>query len=438
MTPFPDAAIRAERSALAASAFALRVGLAFLPGRGLAENVTVVAADGVITEVRTDVTGQALLPGVPEVLDLPGATLLPGLIDSHAHLSFSGGLDPVAEVIGASDVDLGLLALSNAQTALARGVTTVADCGARGGVAISLRAAVAAGRACGPRILSSGAPITTTAGHCSWLGACADSLDDVIKQARCQVAAGADFLKVMMTGGNLTPGSNPGMLQYPPEVIVALVAEATRLGRPLVAHAHSEQAVALAAKAGVPIVAHGTCGSPDGISVSPATLAALRQARTVIDPTITVGMRVPGQSFPPTAERSKIRHDMLPVFAAMHARGITLLAGTDGGVTNVGHGNSAAAVLALHRDVGLDLADALAAATAWPARALGLAGVTGAIEPGLSADLLLVDADVRADPAALLRPAKVWLGGRLSAVRGRLVLQPDSAGPADVPAELSR
>ncbi len=410
-TEFPDTGLPDTGS------FSLRVGLALLPGRGLAENVTVVVADGVIAEVRT---------GVTEVPDQPGATLLPGLIDSHAHLSFSGGLDPVAEVVGASDVDLGILALSNAQTALASGVTTVADCGARGEVAISLREATAARRVFGPRVLSCGAPITTTAGHCSWLGACADSMDDVIRQARRQVAAGADFLKVMMTGGNLTPGSNPGMLQYPPEVIVALVAEARRLGRPLMAHAHSEQAVALAARAGVPIVAHGTCGSPEGISVSAGTLDALRQSGTIVDPTITVGLAVPGQAVPPSAERSKIRQEMLPVFAAMHRHGITLLAGTDGGVTNVGHGHSAHAVLALHTEVGIDLAQALSAATAGPASALGLAGVTGAISPGLSADLVLVDADLRTEPAALLRPERVWLGGRLSAVRGRLVTRSSS------------
>jgi imidazolonepropionase-like amidohydrolase len=403
------------------SSFALRAGLALLPGLGLTENVTVVVADGVITEVRTGAAGAAGAAVAAGVLDRPGATLLPGLIDSHAHLSFSGGLDPVAEVVSASDVDLGFRALSNAQTALTRGVTTVADCGARGEVAISLREAVAGDRVPGPRILSCGAPITTTAGHCSWLGACADSMDDVIRQARRQVAAGADFLKVMMTGGNLTPGSNPGMLQYPPEVIVALVAEASRLGRPLMAHAHSEQAVALAARAGVPIVAHGTCGSPEGISVSAATLDALRQAGTTVDPTITVGLAVPGQAVPPSAERSKIRQEMLPVFAAMHRHGIALLAGTDGGVTNVGHGNSAHAVLALHQEVGIGLAEALAAATAGPASALGVAGVTGSIKPGLAADLMLVEADLRAEPAALLRPERVWLGGRLSAVRGRLV-----------------
>jgi imidazolonepropionase-like amidohydrolase len=424
LTPLPDAATSSALPAGADPAFALRVGLALLPGHGLVENVTVVVAGGTIADVQANVTDAAVPPAIADVLDLPGCTLLPGFIDSHAHLSFSGSPDPVAEIEGSSDVVLGLHALANAQTALASGVTTMADCGARGGVVIQLRDAITEGKVLGPRILASGAPITTTAGHCAWLGARADSLDDVIRQARRQVAAGADFLKVMMTGGNLTPGSKPNMLQYPAEVIVALVAEAGRLGRPLVAHAHSEQAVALAAAADVPIVAHGTCGSADRIGVSRTTLDALREAGTVMDPTITVGMHLPDQSAPPGEERSRIRRNMLPVFAAMHRHGIALLAGTDGGVTNVGHGKSAHAVLALHEEVGIGLEDALAAATERPAAALGLAGITGSIEAGLAADLLLLDADVREQPAALLRPARVWLSGRLSAAQGRLIVQP--------------
>jgi imidazolonepropionase-like amidohydrolase len=410
-----------RQTAKAGAPFALRPGLALLPGRGLVEDVTVVVAGATISEVREGQAAGTLPPGLPEPLELPGCTLLPGLIDSHAHLSFDGGPDPVTSLTAASDVALGLRALHSAQTALARGVTTVVDCGDRHAVVLELRDAVSQGRVRGPRILASGSPITTTAGHCAWLGGCADSRDEVITQARRQVAAGADFLKVMMTGGNLTPGSNPHMLQYPAEVITALAAEARRLGRVLVAHAHSEQAVALAASAGVSIIAHGTCGSPGGISVSGATLDLLRHAGTFVDATITVGMALPGQTAPPSPARAAIRSAMLPVYAAMHQHGVTLLAGTDGGVTQVGHGNSGHAVLALHQEVGTRIDDALTAATALPAQAFGLAGVTGSIEPGLAADLLLLDGDVRKQPSLLLRPARVWQGGELVAADGGLL-----------------
>jgi imidazolonepropionase-like amidohydrolase len=400
--------------------FALVAGLGLLPGRGLVENVTVVVSDGIIAEIRTG-AADGVLPSV--VVDLGGsATVLPGLIDSHVHLTFSGGPDPVADLTSASDVTLGLRAAHSAQIALASGITTVADCGARGGVVFELRRAVADGRITGPRILACGAPITTTAGHCSWLGGRADSAEEVIREARRQVAAGADFIKVMMTGGNLTPGSNPFMLQYPPVVIETLAVEARRLGRPLVAHAHSEEAVAAAAAAGVPIVAHATCQSADGIGVSPATLEALARAGTVVDATITVGMPPPDDPAGAASDRGRIRAEMLPVFAAMANAGVTLLAGSDAGVTNVGHDSAARAVLALHEDVGLSLTAAIEAGTSQAARALGVAELTGSIAPGLAADLVSLDADLRAKPEALLQPARVWLGGRLVAAGGSIVL----------------
>jgi imidazolonepropionase-like amidohydrolase len=399
--------------------FAVAAGLTLLPRRGLVENVTVVVRDTIIAEIR-DAGAGGQLPDV--VLRRPDSTLLPGLIDSHLHLSFSAGHDPVADMAAASDVTTGVRSARNAQIALASGVTTAVDCGARGGVVVELRNAVAGGLITGPRILAAGTPITTTAGHCAWLGGCADSGEEVIQQARRQVAAGADFLKVMMTGGNLTPGSNPLMLQYPPAVIEALAAEARRLGRPLVAHAHSEEAIAVAAAAGVTIVAHATCQSPAGIRLGEATLKALVRAGTVIDPTITVGMPPPGDDTPVASQRARIRTEMVPVFAAMAAAGVPLLAGSDAGVTNVRHDSAARAVLALHTEVGLSLAAAIGAGTSEAARALGIGHLTGSIAPGRAADLVLLDADLRGQPSALLRPARVWLGGRLAAVDGSIIL----------------
>jgi len=402
----------------ATGAFAVRAGLALLAGRGLVEDITVLVDGGTITQV--------LGPGSPlppefdgQVVNAPSSTLLPGLIDSHVHLTFSGGPDPLGDCVAASDVDLAVLAYRNSLVDLARGVTTVADCGARGGVVLRLRELVNKDALAGPRVLASGAPITTTAGHCSWLGACADSLEEVIREARRQVAGGADFLKVMLTGGNLTPGSNPAMLQYPPEVVLALGAEARRLGRGLVAHAHSEEAVALAARAGVGIVSHATCQSSAGIAISDQTLGALQAAGTVVDATITVGM-LGGPDHAPAdgGARARVRMEMLPVFKTMHRAGVPLLAGTDAGATNVAHGGVARAVLSLHREVGLDLVDALWSATTVPANALGLGATAGALAPGLSADFMLLEGDLRAEPDLLLCPATVWARGRVAASAG--------------------
>ncbi|MCU1491554.1 MAG: amidohydrolase [Acidimicrobiaceae bacterium] len=388
--------------------FAVTAGATFLPARGFVAGVTVLVENGVIIEVRN----RPVPPAEAIVhVERRDATLLPGLIDSHVHLSFSGGSRVIEDVTEASDVTLGLVALQHAQIALASGATTLADCGARCEVVLQVRDAVASGRVAGPRILASGAPITTTAGHCSWLGGCADSIDDVIREARRQVGAGADFLKVMLTGGNLTPGSNPGMLQYPADVLFALANEARRLGRPLVVHAHSEEAVAIAGRAGATIVAHGTCASSEGIGLSPTTVEALLAGGTVIDPTITVGMPGIRDHAQVMHDRARIRKEMLPVFTALARQGVPLLAGTDAGVTNVPHGSTARAVLALEREVGLQREEAIFSATAAPARVFGLEHRTGAIVPGLAADLLLVEGDLRTDATAILRPAQVWSQG---------------------------
>jgi imidazolonepropionase-like amidohydrolase len=417
-----DGGYRSDPLEARSNAFAIQAGLALLPDRGFVEDVTVLVEAGTIVGV-SDGRDRAQGRSDGSVVNVPGATLLPGLIDSHVHLSFSGGPDPVGDVLGVSDVELGVRAYHSALVALSRGVTTVVDCGARGGVVVRLRDLLDNGVLLGPRVLAAGAPITTTAGHCAWLGACADSLDDVIREARRQVAGGADFLKVMLTGGNLTPGSNPAMLQYGPEVVVALAAEARRLGRVLVAHAHSEEAIVLAARAGIDVVSHGTCQSPGGIAIGDETLTALRSARTVVDATITVGMLNGAEPAPADGgARARVRSEMLPIFKAMHQSGVGLLAGTDGGVTSVEHGSVARAILALHREVGLDLVEALWAGTSSPAAAMGLGATTGSLAPGLSADLVLVEGDVRANPDLLLRPATVWSRGRLAATSGSLAI----------------
>jgi imidazolonepropionase-like amidohydrolase len=316
-----------------------------------------------------------------------------------------------------SDLDQLARAVGNAQHALVHGITTLVDCGARGLTTHALRDAFAADTLTGPRLLTSGPPITTTAGHCHWLGGHADSQDDVIRAARARVAEGSDIVKLMLTGGNMTEGSNPRELQYSPETVNVACADLARLGRPLVVHAHAADAVAVAARAGARVIAHATCVDAAGRAPAAHTLDAVVAAGTFIDPTLMVGhdegsavgrqtLRSGGLS------RAQIREAMLPVFREMHDRGVPLLAGTDGGSTGVSHHRVAGSVRALHEEVGLSLEEALLGATDLPARAFRIRDVTGAIEPGLSADLVVFDGDVTRSVAALERPVAVWTRGR--------------------------
>ena len=401
--------------------WAIRPLNVLLPSGDVADGLDIVLDGDSI--VRVADSGDSGLAD-EDVLLWPHGTLMPGLIDSHAHLTFSADGDAVSNAIGESTHRQVARAFGNAQYALTKGVTTIVDCGARTEVIVAVRHASASGLIASPTVLVSGAPITTTAGHCHWLGGAADTTDEVIRLARQLAQDGVDFVKVMLTGGNITAGSNPRQLQYPESTIAALGAECQRLGKPLVVHAHSEKAVALAAISGATVIAHASCQDVDGkVALSAGTIAALKSAGTVVDATITVGA-LDGHLGADMAvrRRHEQRTAMLPLFRQMHDAGVVILAGTDGGVPSVPHGEVARAIAALHVEVGIPLGEALLSGTKRPAEAFGRSERLGVIRPGAQADLLLLEGDVVEDVSAVLRPAHVWMKGRLVASGGRLVV----------------
>lgn len=399
-------------------AWVIRPGCVMLEGGELAHDRDVVVRGGAIGDIvaRGDVT----TAGLP-ILEAPGATLLPGLIDSHVHLTFSSDGHVVENILRESVPAQLARAAGNAQRALAAGVTTAVDCGGITEVVVALRDGIAAGRLQGPRLLVSGAPLTTTAGHCHWLGGTADSQDDLVRAMRSHVAAGVDVIKVMVTGGNITEGSNPARLQFAPEAIAALARECERLGRPLVTHAHTAEAVELSAAVGARVIAHATCAQTDGsLDLDASTVKHLLDAGCYIDPTLMVARPGYGDGSDRSERRLEQRRLMLPLFAAMGDAGVPLLAGTDAGVPGVPHGSVAGSVIALHTEVGLPVGAALCAATSAPAEAFGIADRVGTIRSGLRADLVLVDGLVGEDIDAVDRPLAVFKNGILAARGGLL------------------
>lgn len=176
----------------------------------------------------------------------PGCTILPGLIDTHVHLVFSAlatNQAIIEQVTRESEAELLTRARLNAQAALRAGLTTVRDCGGKGNVIQQLRDAIQRGDVEGPEILSCGMPITTTLGHCHWLGLIADDLEQVRTAAERMLQEGADFLKVMATGGNMTPTSNPMKAQYGREELLAIVDLGRRAGKHAAAHVLSRAAL---------------------------------------------------------------------------------------------------------------------------------------------------------------------------------------------------
>ena len=164
-----------------------------------------VVEGGVIEQVTS--RGDPALPAVDEVIQLSGHTLMPGYIDGHVHLVFDGEPDPVAALRTESDEHVLLRMAAHAARMVSAGITTARDLGDRNFLSLPVRDAIKEGMLMGPRLLCAGPPITTTAGHCWYLGGEADGELAVRQAVRDHVKRGVDCIKVMATGGNMTPGA---------------------------------------------------------------------------------------------------------------------------------------------------------------------------------------------------------------------------------------
>jgi imidazolonepropionase-like amidohydrolase len=228
---------------------------------GLVRDPVVVIEDSTILGVGSG--GQ--VPEHGTVIDLPGATLLPGLVDTHVHLAFDASTDPVANLARRQDGEVVEAMARAGQAALRGGVTTIRDLGDRGYLTLGLR-----GRADLPTIVAAGPPITTPSGHCHDLGGTAPPTVEGVRAAvREHAARGVDVIKIMASGGNMTPGSRQDLAQFPPEVLRAAVDEAHQVGLPVTAHAHAVAAIADAAAAGVDGLEHVTFWTEDSVDAPP-------------------------------------------------------------------------------------------------------------------------------------------------------------------------
>ena len=200
--------------------------------------------DGRIAGVERSLAAPSTCSG--QRVDFPGCTILPGLIDTHVHLVMSAQDTNEAIidlVLRETDEQLLTRALANAQAALRTGITTLRDCGGKGNLVQQVRERIRRGETTGPDILSCGSPITTSRGHCWWLGLIADTQDEVRQAAERMLAQDADFLKVMATGGNMTASSDPMKAQYDPAALKLIADIGRRAGKHSAAHVLSRAAL---------------------------------------------------------------------------------------------------------------------------------------------------------------------------------------------------
>jgi len=363
--------------------------------------VVVIGGDGRIAGVESTV------PDGLDVVDLGGATLLPGLVDAHTHLVFDAGDDAVGRLDTVDDDALLDGARTAALTALEAGITTLRDLGDRGYVTMRLRDEFATEPGSGPQILAAGPPITTPRGHCWFLGGEARGADGVRAAVRERAERGADVIKVMASGGEITPGSRPWDAQFGLDELRAVVSEAHRLGLPATAHAHGAAAIANVAAAGFDSLEHCSFRTPDGAQADPVIIDALVQAGVTIS--ATLGHR-PDQPVPPHIAELIPRFSR--VFHQVRASGARIVCSSDAGINRAKPHDVLPWGLSEMVDLlGYSTVEALRSATSTAADVCRVGDRKGRIAVGYDADLLAVDGDPVADIAAVRAVAAVFRAG---------------------------
>ena len=333
----------------------------------------------------------------------PGATILPGMIDSHVHLGFDGGPGPADRMRAESDEQQLILMLRNARDLLGIGVTTARDLGARGYLAVTVRDAIAAGLARGPRLVVAASPITVTGGHCWFMGGEADSEDDLRRLVRAHHKHGADLIKVMSTGGFMTPGSAPWYAQFTTRQLAVIVEEARRIDMPVAAHAHGIEGIRRAAEADVTTIEHCSFVTDTNERRFDEALAAMIAERGIfVCPTANAGA-------PYVAQLTGI--SVGQHIKPLHEAGVRIIAGTDAGINNNPHHQFVGGLEYLGT-LGFTPGQVIAMATTEAAAALGVGAVTGRLAPGYDADLIVVDGDPLADIRALAKLRRVLARGQ--------------------------
>ena len=353
------------------------------------------------------------------VIDLPDATLLPGLIDMHTHLTFE--LSSLGyQGLGISTAREALHGALNARKTLDAGFTTVRNLGARDYADIALRDAINDGDAIGPRIVASGPALGITGGHCdenllppsfNFQGdGVADGIAAVQHKVREVIKYGADVIKICATGGVLSKGDDPNASQYTLEEMKAIVADAHRLGRRVAAHAHGAEGVRWASEAGVDSIEHGHL-------MDDASIATLKKNGTYLVPTLFLTEYMQEHlehSDVPEFSKQKMRN--VSASAQINARkafaaGVKVAFGTDAAVYP--HGLNAGE-FHVYVKLGMTPLAAIQTATINAADLLGWTDRVGALEPGKWADIIAVDGDPTKDVTILEHVKFVMKAGTVS------------------------
>src|ERR1700732_4713948 len=384
----------AQQGAPAAKTVVIRAGhlLDVKTGKTLTNQVIVIQGDK-IASVGSDTQ----VPAGALVVDLSNATVLPGLIDAHTHITMITNFGYSRLAISVPREALN--GARNARVTLEAGFTTIRNVGASGFTDVALRDAINAGDVPGPRMLVSGPALSITGGHCDnnllpfeshvQNEGVADGVEAVQRKTREIIKYGADLIKICATGGVLSHGDNPQASQYTLEEMKAIVADEHRLGRKVAPHAHGAQGILWASEAGVDSIEHGSY-------IDDAAIAEMKKNGTYLVPTLYLA-----DWFLDNAERLHVPPEMISKgrevmpaarknVAHAFASGVKVAFGTDAAVYPHGLNGHEFAVMVM---LGLPPLQSIQSATINAADLLGWADKMGAVEPGKWADIIAVDGD---------------------------------------------
>lgn len=385
--------------------------------------VTVTVQDTRIVAV-TD--GYVVAAPGDTVVDLRQATLMPGLMDMHVHLtSQQSGAAGYAERFFLNPPDVALRATTYARRTLMAGFTTVRDCGAGEKLNLSLRDAIAKGWVDGPRIIAAGG-VTTTGGHGDGTNGLASELqllleprmaagtangpDEMRRAVRQRYKDGADFIKIAATGGVLSLAKSGDAPLFTDEELAAVVATARDYGMVVAAHAHGAEGMLRAVRAGVHSIEHGT-------HMTDEVMTAMREKGTWYVPTISAGRFVAEKAkidgyFPEVVrpKAASIGPLIQETFAKAYRAGVKIAFGTDQGVAPHGDNGLEFAYMV---EAGMPPIEAIKAATVESARLLGMEEQLGTVDVGKLADLVAVEGDPLADIRQMTRVSFVMKGGQV-------------------------
>jgi len=334
-----------------------------------------------------------------ERFDASRCTVLPGLIDAHVHLVYGGEASPRPVLGQLTPGQITLKALENAQRSLRGGITAVRDCGGKDYLELAVRDAIGRGVFQGPTIRAVGRMICMTGGHGNYIGRIADGADEVVKAVREQIHAGCDQVKIMATGGVMTPGVNPEDAHYSREEIAAGIAEGKRFHKKSASHAQGAEGILNAVLGGVDSIEHG-------IFLDEPCLEAMLERGTVLVATLAALNHILANArngVPDYAveKASRVAERHRKSVRMFHEAGGKLAMGTDAGTPFNLHGANALELEYLV-EVGVPARDALLAGTRNGAELLELPD-QGRVAEGCAADLLVVAGDPIRDITAASR-----------------------------------